>query len=536
MTLLAFDRASVRYGERIALAEFSLDVAAGEIVGLIGESGSGKSSAALAAMGLLPAGATRDGGIAIDGRDMAALPERDADAMRGGTVGMIFQEPMRALNPLMTIGAQVAEALTLHRGLDRRAARAEAAVLLEGMGLDPARVPPGRYPHELSGGQRQRVGIAIAVAGEPRLLIADEPTTALDVRTQAQIMVLLVALVRERGMGLLLISHDLALVGDVADRIAVMKDGRLVEHGTAANVLGRPQHIYTRHLLARARHLPVRTAGGGDAPPLLQVRNLQRVYRARGLPFGGRRETRALDGVSLELRPGESLGVIGESGSGKTTLLRTVLGLDRPNAGSVTIDGTAIDHARGAQLRAVRRRMQAVFQDPAGSLDPRQRVEAIVAEPLHLLDTRPSPSERRRRLIGALERVGLSESDAARFPAEFSGGQRQRIGIARALILEPQLVVLDEAVSALDVSIRADILDLLVSLQRDLCLAYLFVSHDLAVMRATTDRLIVIKDGKIVEQGDTRALLADPQHDYTRALIAATPDLNAVIAQRTAQA
>ncbi|MFV3130977.1 dipeptide ABC transporter ATP-binding protein [Niveispirillum sp. KHB5.9] len=521
MSILSFQEFGVRYGDRTALSGLTLDVRAGEIVGLIGESGSGKSTAALAAMGLLPDNAGLSGQVLLDGRGWAGLTAREGDALRGRVAGMIFQEPLSALNPIMSIGAQVAEAV---RG---SAAWKTAEGLLARVGLDPAEISPHRFPHQLSGGQRQRVGIAIAIAGEPRLLIADEPTTALDVTSQAQIMDLIVRLVREEGMGLLLVSHDLGLVGQVANRIAVLKDGMLVEQGEAQALLTRPQAPYMQSLLARARHRPLRDhAVDTVAPPVLSVTGLSRTYpgQRRGLWRRGE-PVRAVADVSFTIAPGETLGVVGESGSGKSTLLRCVLGLDRPQAGVVLLNGRSVQDSRGDELRALRRQVQAVFQDPAGSFNPRQTVARIVAEPLYLLDEPLMAAERRRRVERVLSLVGLSVEDADRYPHQFSGGQRQRIALARALIVEPRLVVLDEAVSALDVSIRADILDLLAWLSAELGLAYLFVSHDLSVMRAVTDRVLVIRQGRIVEQGPTARVLSAPDHPYTAQLLAATPSL-----------
>jgi peptide/nickel transport system ATP-binding protein len=530
MTLLRFDNVGVAYRGQMALQGLSLDVGAGEIVGLIGESGSGKSTAALAAIDLLPPGAERSGTILVEGRDLKSLAERERDAARGGAIGMIFQEPMRALNPLQTIGAQVAEAVRLHHAVGRRAARGEAAKLLERVGLPAEKVASSRFPHQLSGGQRQRVCTAIAIAGNPRILIADEPTTALDVTTQARVIALLVELARERGMGLLLVSHDLALVGGVADRIVVLKEGRQVEAGRTRQILGAPQQAYTRTLIASARHKPDRTAPVANAPPLLDVRGLERSHHARRT-WRRAVPVKAIDDISFAVAAGETLGIVGESGAGKTSLLRTILGLDRPDGGSITLDGADIFGLSRADLRDHRRKIQAVFQDPAASLDPRQRVESIVAEPLHLLAEPIPAAEKRARVEAILERVGLASADADRLPHQFSGGQRQRIAIARALILRPKLVVLDEAVSALDVSIRADILDLLARLGGEFGIAYLFVSHDLAVIRAITDRLLVLQNGRIVEQGPTAELLASPQHPHTRELVAASPDLDRVIAQ-----
>jgi len=532
MSVLSLRNLSVRYGAHQAIAGLSLEVAAGEIVGLIGESGSGKSTAALAAIGLLPDRASVEGAAILDGHDWATLDAVRGDALRGRVAGMIFQEPLTALNPIMSIGAQVAEAVRQSSGLAGRAARAEARTLLARVGLDPDRVPPGRFPHQLSGGQRQRVGIAMAIAGKPKLLIADEPTTALDVTTQAQVMDLIVRLVREEGMGLLLVSHDLGLVGQVADRIAVMRAGELVEQGTARAVLTDPRAAYTVGLLEKAGHRPLRAHDIGPAEtPVLAVSGLLRTYPGQRLGMWRRSAPlRAVDDISFHVAAGETVGIVGESGSGKSSLLRCILGLDQPQAGQVLLAGQSVHAAHGAVLRAVRRQMQAVFQDPAGSFNPRQRVETIVAEPLHLLDPPPTGALRRARVEQALVRVGLLPADAERYPHQFSGGQRQRIALARALIVEPRLVVLDEAVSALDVSIRAEILDLMARLSAELGLAYLFVSHDLSVMRAVTDRVLVIQQGRIVEQGPTALVLSAPQHPYTAQLLAATPELDRVVA------
>jgi peptide/nickel transport system ATP-binding protein len=533
MSILSLQALSIRYGDQQALENLSLAVAEGEIVGLIGESGSGKSTTALAAMGLLPEGASVTGKRLLGGRDWAGLSPRQGDALRGRVAGMIFQEPLTALNPIMRIGVQVAEAVRQGRGLQARAARVEATALLERVGLDPAVIAPDRYPHQLSGGQRQRVGIAIAIAGKPRLLIADEPTTALDVTTQAQVMDLIVRLVREEGMGLLLVSHDLALVGQVADRIAVLKQGMLVEEGTARAVLTCPQATYTSSLLEKAWHQPLRDNDVGHAQaPVLSVEGLCRAHPDHRLSLWKHSlPVRAVEDVSFTVAVGETVGIVGESGSGKTSLLRCVLGLDRPDAGHVLIGGQDVHRARGRELRALRRRVQAVFQDPSGSFNPRHRVETIVSEPLHLLDEPIAAAERQDRVAKVLAQVGLSPAAAARYPHQFSGGQRQRIALARALIVEPALVVLDEAVSALDVSIRAEILDLLARLSAELGLSYLFVSHDLPVMRSVTDRVLVMKQGRIVEQGPTADVLTAPQHPYTAQLLAATPDLDKVIAR-----
>ncbi len=529
MSLLRIERLSVAYDGVAAVSGLSLTIAPGEIVALVGESGSGKSTVALATIDLRPASADREGQILVNGRDLRDLPPREGDRLRGASVSMIFQEPATALNPRMRIGAQVREALRIHNTVPRHDLARRSDELLERVGLPANVVSPRRFPHQLSGGQRQRVAIAMAIAAGPALLVADEPTTALDVTTQAHVLALLRRLVAEDGMALLLVSHDLAVVAEIADRIVVMKDGVAIEEGKTADVLSNPRAEYTRRLIANTRHVPVRPDNHGSQP-LLSVRDLRRIYHS---PDG---DKIAVDNASFEVRRGETVGLIGESGSGKTTLLRAVLGLDAPQGGQVLLDGTDITTARGSALRTLRRKIQAVFQDPGASLDPRFRIERVVAEPLHLINQRIDRRERRRRVERALEDVGLQPSDADRYPHEFSGGQRQRIAIARALVIEPALVVLDEAVSALDVSVRADILDLLASLSERLGVAYLLVSHDLALMGRIADRLIVLKDGKIVEQGPTQQVIASRMHPYTAALLAATPDLNTALADRSPEA
>ncbi len=532
----------VSIGDAPILKGVSFEVAPGQVLGLVGESGSGKSMTALAVMGLLPPRAEASGDIELQGR---VVPYLDDDAMRklrGRDVGMVFQEPMTALNPLMTIGDQVVETIRIHTRASRKTALETAAKMLERVGLPNARFPLSRYPHELSGGQRQRVAIAIAIALTPKLLIADEPTTALDVTTQAQILDLLKTLIREDGMGMILITHDLAVVAETADRVAVMKSGEIVEQGEVGQIFKSPEyggmrHPYSRRLLANATHAPVRQARPAEGEPVLVVDGVVREYAGASRVFGRRTPTRAVDNVSFSIQPGESVGLVGESGCGKSTLLRTILALDKPQAGSVRVMGEDLSRARGADLKRLRRHVQVVFQDPYGSFDPRWRVEQLVAENFHLLDERPDRVEGRRRVEAMLDHVGLSSSDADRFPHEFSGGQRQRIAIARALITNPSIIALDEAVSALDVSIRAQVLDLLADLSDRLGLSYLFVTHDLTVVRAITDRLMVMQAGRIVEAGATEAVFADPHHAYTRSLLAATPDLGRnILALETSRA
>ncbi|MFD1911552.1 ABC transporter ATP-binding protein [Halodurantibacterium flavum] len=492
----------------------------GQIMGLVGESGSGKSMTSLAVMGLLPGGATATGQILLDGQDLTALDDRAMGRIRGRDIGMIFQEPMTALNPMQTIGDQVAETLMIHGAASRAEAQCAARDRLDRVGLQA--FPASRYPHELSGGQRQRVCIAMAVALRPRLLIADEPTTALDVTTQAQILALLGDLVRAEGMSLLMITHDLAVVAGLADRVAVMQHGRIVEDGAARDVFRLRRHAYTRRLFAATDHRPVRQPArpADPATPVLQVEGAVRDYTLpRRTLFGPAPRLHAVRGVSFALHQGESLGLVGESGCGKSTLTRAILGLEPLQGGRITLDGQEV--LAGRVPPDLRAKVQVVFQDPYGSFNPRHKVSRLIAEPFHL---RPAP-DRRDRVAEALRDVGLMPDDMNKYIHEFSGGQRQRIAIARALIIRPRLIVLDEAVSALDVQVRAQILDLLAGLQDRLGLSYLFISHDLSVVRAITDRVMIMRAGQIVEDGPTEAVFADPAHDYTKTLIAATPQI-----------
>lgn len=502
------------------LKDVGLSVDAGQIVGVIGESGSGKSMTAFAALQLLPYGSECSGHIELNGQDIQSLPEPELCKMRGRDVGMVFQEPMTALNPIRTIGDQVAETILIHERVSRAEAMRRAADALRRAELPQDKFPLSRFPHELSGGQRQRVVIAMAIALRPKLLIADEPTTALDVTTQAQILTLLRRLVDEEGMGLLLISHDLAVVADMADEIVIMRRGEVVESGPAQWLLRNMQHPYSRALLAASTHQPDRAAET-QSDVLLDVRKVVRDYTiTRKGWWGGTQTFRAVKGVSFQLRQGESLGLVGESGCGKSTLTRAILGLEEIQGGEIL----AFDHRVGKDFpNALRAGIQVVFQDPYSSFNPRWKVAQLVAEPFHLMDTRPD--DWRQRVAKVLEDVGIGADAMDRYIHEFSGGQRQRIAIARALILRPAIVILDEAVSALDVSIRAQILDLLAQLQADYQLSYLFISHDLSVVRSITDRVMVMRAGEIVEQGDTAQVFDDPQHDYTKQLIAAVPVL-----------
>ena len=600
---------------------FSID--RGDTLGIIGESGCGKSMTALAVMGLLPEGAKVEGSIKLEGRELLGLDDSAMQSLRGNRLAMVFQEPMSALNPVHRIGRQIAESLRLHRQMDAAAARAEALRLLERVRMPQAAQRLDAYPHQLSGGQRQRVVIAIALACGPDLLIADEPTTALDASLQREVLDLIGELVREQGMGLMLISHDLGVMSHTVKQLGVMYAGRIVEEGPVDTVFARLAHPYTRGLFAarprlgmprgtrlttirgrvpeltevdvgcaflprcdwaapacslavpslrslgaggalgglcgRCRHPPIPPAPSRQRegepqrrihslsrareragvrvparfnrcrndmnahPPLLDVRNLGKRYALpRESLFTPPPALQALDDVSFTLVAGKSLGVVGESGSGKSTLARLVMALEAPTVGQVLLDGVDLHALPAPALRAARAKFQMVFQDPFGSLDPRMRVARIVAEPLESLAVSSSAEERRAKAASMLDAVGLRSADLDKFPHQFSGGQRQRIAIARALITQPKLIVADEPVSALDVSVQAQVLNLMQELQERFGLSYLFISHDLAVVDLVCDEILVLQHGKVVERGDPDRLFKDAQHPYTRQLIAAS--------------
>ena len=523
--LLEIADLSVAIGATRIIKNVSLQVRAGEILGLVGASGSGKSMTALAVMQLLPQSATMTGTVRLRGETLTGKTDAQMQPIRGRDVGMVFQEPMTALNPLMRIGAQVAETLRLHSAVSALAAREAAREALDLAGLTGEQGALDRFPYELSGGQRQRVAIAMAMVMSPPLLIADEPTTALDVITQAQVLRLLQELVRARNMGLVLVTHDLAVMAQLADRVAVMHQGEIVEQGAATELLLRPRHPYTAALLAAAALKPKRVARQVSSPEVLQACGIVREYpRQRRSLWRAAAPLRAVDGVSLLVHAGETVGLVGESGSGKSSLLKVILALDRSQAGQVRLLGEEFSNAAG-NLHRLRRAIQVVFQDPYGSFDPKWTVERLIAEPFFLLNAPPLAAERRRKVAIVLEQVGLAATDAQRLPHEFSGGERQRIAIARALITEPAVIAFDEAVSALDVLLREQILELLAQLAERLNVAYLFVSHDLQVIRAIADRVYVMQRGRIVEEGPTESVFASPRHAYTQALIAATPKL-----------
>ncbi|MEE2688960.1 MAG: ABC transporter ATP-binding protein [Pseudomonadota bacterium] len=511
-----------------ALRGVSFDIQRGETVALVGESGSGKSVTGLSIMQLLPypVASHPTGSIQFSGDELVGAPLKRLQRIRGDHIGIVFQEPITSLNPVHTIEKQIREVLILHKGLSPIAARSRVLELLD---LVDIRNPEQRltaYPHELSGGQRQRVMIAMALANEPSLLIADEPTTALDVTIQAQILKLLADLQTRLGMAMLFITHDLDIVAKVASRVCVMQNGEIVEHGKVETVFSAPSHEYTKRLLnAEASELKEHTVEG--KPAILRGKDIRVWFPIKkGLLRRTVDYIKAVDGVTLSVRRGETLGVVGESGSGKTTLGMALLRLERSD-GSIVFDGHDIQKLDAAAMRPIRREMQVVFQDPFGSLSPRMSVGQIVAEGLKVHVPNASKAEREHHVIQALQEVDLDPESRHRYPHEFSGGQRQRIAIARAMVLKPKFVVLDEPTSALDRSVQMQIVGLLRRLQREHDLAYMFISHDLRVVRALSNYVVVLRAGKVMEQGPAANLFNDPQHPYTRALMAAAFDLEA---------
>ena len=527
-TLLEIDRFSVRFGEKVAVQELSLSMQRGERVALVGESGSGKSVTALSILGLVEH-AKLSGRMLFDGEDLLQKTEQQMRGIRGADIAMVFQEPMTALNPLYTIGKQIAESLRLHEGLRPNEARQRGIELLRRTGIPEPERRIDSFPHQLSGGQRQRAMIAMALACRPRLLLADEPTTALDVTVRQQIVDLLIELqeqeAADRGMAVLLITHDLNLVRRFAQRVAVMEKGVLVETNTTEALFSDPQHPYTQRLLESEPKRAVDPVAS-DARPILDVKGVAVDYHTAAKGWRsvlGGTKFRAVHEADLSLRRGETLGVVGESGSGKSTLAFTVLGLNRPAQGEILIDGMPLATLRNrGTRRELYSRMQVVFQDPFGSLSPRMTVEQIIGEGLVVHRPEMERTARRARIGSLLEEVGLPAESMLRYPHEFSGGQRQRIAIARALAVEPELMVLDEPTSALDVSIQKQVLALLTNLQKKYQLSYLFITHDLAVMRAMAHRVIVMKAGRIVEQGDAQDVLYAPSHPYTQSLLASS--------------
>jgi peptide/nickel transport system ATP-binding protein len=509
-----------------AADDVSLEVGRNEIVCIVGESGSGKSLTAHAIMGLLPRGVTAAGGkIVFDGVDLLKESPAAMRKRRGRDIAMIFQDPMAALNPVMAIGKQVTEQIRAHRAISQSQALKQASELLGQMGLANVDELLKAYPHQLSGGQRQRVMIAMALSLSPQLLIADEPTTALDVTTQAQILKLIKRIQAEREMSVLLITHDFGVVADMADRVAVMRHGHVLESGATKSVLGNPTDPYTRALIAAVPHGESQLPPPPDARPVVQVKGLIKRFRRGGL-FSRASVTTAVDDVSLTLSRGETLGIVGESGSGKSTLARCVIRLLDPDGGEVLLDGADIAHMKAGALRPLRRRVQMVFQDPFSSLNPRQTVGEIITAGPRIYGE--APKQARARAAEMLQLVGLNPQVMDRLPHEFSGGQRQRIGLARALMLRPDVLIADEPVSALDVTVQAQVLKLLDDVRKQMNLAMLFITHDMRVAAQVCHRVMVMRYGKVVECGPTRDIFAAPSNDYTKALLAAIPGRHSI--------
>lgn len=521
--LLDISDLTIAFGAaRPAVDSASLDVDRGEIVALVGESGSGKSMTARAILGLLPDGATPRGSIVLDGAEMIGVPDADFVRVRGNTVSLIFQEPQSALNPVRRVGWQLREAIRAHRKTSRADARAAAVDLLRQVEIPDPERRVDYYPHQLSGGQKQRVAIALALAGEPDLLVADEPTTALDVTVQAEILALLDRIRSRTGMGILLITHNMGVVAQHADRVVVMRAGRVVETGSVHAVFDAPTHPYTRSLLAAVPRLPEEAA---VTPPPTSGADVVLEFDAATVTYPARHGSpafRAVDEVSLTVRRGEVLGLVGESGSGKTTLGRAAVGLVPLTGGRVLVEGHDLRGITARQLRELRRDVAFVQQDPATSLDPRLTIGASVREPLDVHRV-GSAADRRRRVLELLDAVRLPAAFTDRLPHQLSGGQRQRVALARALTLRPKLLIADEPTSALDVSVQAEVLELFTAIQQDLGFACLFVSHDLAVVHQVADRVAVLRSGSVIEAGPVDAVFTTPHDPYTRALIDAVP-------------
>ena len=534
--ILTVERLSVSVRTEAGLTplvrDLSLTLQRGETLTIAGESGSGKSITALAIMGLLPPPAVRvtGGTIRLGASDLVALPEAKMRALRGDRIAMIFQEPMTSLNPVMTIGAQLTEAIRAHEPVSRREAREAALAALKSVRISQPEQRLGQYPHQLSGGMRQRVMIAMALVLRPEVLIADEPTTALDVTVQREVLDLLRELQKELGTAVILITHDMGVVAEMADRVIVMRSGQMVEEGSVSDIFSKPNHPYTRALLAAVPRMGKGAASHRSpgpepeplSPPVAVLDDVRVRYDIHGGLLGRvTHRVHAVEGVSFDIRPGETFSLVGESGCGKSTIARALVGLV-PHDGKITVGGQTLSGLGRDEMKALRRRVQIVFQDPMAALDPRMRIGDLVGEPL-LIHGLGTAAERRAAVGDLLERVGLSRDQMDRYPHEFSGGQRQRICIARALTLRPSLIIADESVSALDVSVQARVLDLLAALNREFGIAYLFISHDMAVVENISDRVAVMYLGQIVELGTRNQVFGNPRHSYTRRLIDAVP-------------
>ncbi|MDR7333258.1 peptide/nickel transport system ATP-binding protein [Kinneretia asaccharophila] len=527
---------------QLAVKGVSFDVPENSTVALVGESGSGKSVTAMSILNLLPSNAEREGRILFQGRDLLQTGLKELQAIRGKDIACVFQDPMSSLNPVFNVATQICEPLMKHMGMSRRQALARAEELLHEVGIPEPKRRLKAYPHEMSGGQQQRVMIAVALACAPKLLIADEPTTALDVTIQRQVMELMAKLKESHKMSLLFISHDLGVVGEISDHVVVMRHGQIREKAPVAQIFNDPQDAYTKALLAcrpsltenPARlmviddHIAGRAAANEgkakdpDAPVVLEVTGLQKSFWLKEGLFG-KREFKAVKGVNFKLRKGHTLGVVGESGSGKTTMGLTLLRLHEPTGGQVLFEGKDLLKMSGADWQQMRRRIQVVFQNPYASLNPRFTIAQTLREPMEIHGIGTSTADREARAVALLKKVGLDETAMAKYPHEFSGGQRQRIAIARCLTLQPEVLVLDESVSALDVSVQAQVLNLLKDLQDEFGLSYIFISHDLAVVKFISDEVLVMQNGDVVEQAATRELVNAPREEYTRRLLGAVP-------------
>ena len=526
----------------LAVKGVSFDVPENSTVALVGESGSGKSVTAMSVLNLLPSNAEREGRILFQGRDLLQASLRDLQAIRGRDIACVFQDPMSSLNPVFDVATQICEPLMKHMGMSRRQALARAEELLNEVGIPEPKRRLKAYPHEMSGGQQQRVMIAVALACSPKLLIADEPTTALDVTIQRQVMELMARLKESHKMSLLFISHDLGVVGEISDQVVVMRHGQVRENAPVAQIFNDPQDAYTKALLAcrpsltenPARlmviddHIAGRAAGNdakvkdNSAPVIMEVTGLQKSFWLKDGLFG-KREFKAVKGVSFKLRKGHTLGVVGESGSGKTTMGLTLLRLHEPTGGQVLFEGKDLLKMSASDWQQMRRRIQVVFQNPYASLNPRFTIGQTLREPMEIHGIGASTADREARAVALLRKVGLDETAMGKYPHEFSGGQRQRIAIARCLTLQPEVLVLDEAVSALDVSVQAQVLNLLKDLQDEFGLSYIFISHDLAVVKFISDEVLVMQNGDVVEQAPTREIIEAPREEYTRRLLGAVP-------------
>lgn len=522
---------NVAFGHHSVVHDVNFRIHAGETLAVVGESGSGKSVTSMAIMGLLPRGSSVNGSINLDGQEVVGAAERRMRTLRGKSASMIFQEPMMSLNPVLTVGAQIKEMLRQHRPMSDAEATREGIRLFDRVRIPDAARRFRDYPHMFSGGMRQRIMIAIALACSPKLLIADEPTTALDVTIQAQVLDLLNEVQRDHGTAILFVTHDMGVVANIADRVMVMRNGRTLETGAVMDIFKSPNHEYTQMLinavprLGEYRHgMPQPIAIDPTSVPILRVRNLVTRFPIRGGSFNRTvGNVHAVEGLSFDVSPGETLSLVGESGCGKSTTGRSLLFLNPPNSGEIILEGRKVDPRRQADTSYLRRKVQMIFQDPFSSLDPCHKIGEILSEPLlcHKLVSKAEAKEKAEHL---LERVGLKAEMISRLPHEFSGGQRQRICIARALMLDPKMVIADEAVSALDVSVKSQIIDLLIDLQEELGLAYLFISHDMAIVERVSHRVAVMYMGEIVEIGPRDAVIGDPQHPYTKRLMAAVPN------------